>query len=193
MSARQCAQGGKSQLDHETFYLHIAKPLINDEYVLNKVYIIQRNPNFSAEVSFQWTVFSLALNDEPQYKYICTDACMTIVLCVCDLGYSLSHLWLSDRPTCILDVGFLYDLGVSMLLPRDELRKILKLRHPEISFLARVRTHAYIATIDVLICITDVIYVTMWQQIIILWGDIEWGIQVTNHTSVRTVHMHVYK
>ena len=53
MSARQCVQGGKSLLDHETFYLHIAKPLINDEYVLNKVYIIQRNPNFSAEVSFQ--------------------------------------------------------------------------------------------------------------------------------------------
>ena len=53
MSARQCVQGGKSQLDHETFYRHIAKPLINDEDVLNKVYIIQRIPNFSAEVSFQ--------------------------------------------------------------------------------------------------------------------------------------------
>ena len=48
-----------------------------------------------------------------------------------------------------------------MLVPRDELREILKLRHPEISSLARVRTHAYIATINVFICITDVIYVTM--------------------------------
>ena len=53
MSARQRVKGGKSQLDHETFYLHIAKPLINDEDVLNTDYNIQRIPNVSAEVTFQ--------------------------------------------------------------------------------------------------------------------------------------------